>query len=153
MAAAADAAKAHREGRPAPVPAGSIADPPAKGSPLANATEKAADSTAKKQTKPKPTKRTGATSSSSKKGASASRARKARAKSAGRKATRLGRTATAAGAGRSASFVGLLVLSLGLVLLYNLLAGAEQLAGFLGGIQRAIAWLVSPTATIPFKEQ
>lgn len=109
-----------------------------KGSPIAKKVDKAT------RKKPAPTKRTASSSSSS---------RKAQAKRGARKARSAGRTAAAAGAGRSGSFVGLLVLSLGLVLLYNFLQGAAQLAGFLGGIQKALAWLVSPTAVIPFKAE
>lgn len=53
---------------------------------------------------------------------------------------------------RSGSVVGLFVASIALVGLYAFLAGAREVPGFLAGIQKAIQWLASPTAVIPFKE-
>lgn len=145
MAAAADAAKAHREGKPAPVTAGDRSR--AQGSPIADTTEKVAD-----RARPAKTKRTNAPPKK-KAAAGTNQKRKAQTKRTARRARAAGRTAVTAGAGRSGSVMGLLVLSLGLVLLFNFLQGAGQLAGFLGGIQKALAWLVSPTATIPFKAE
>lgn len=76
---------------------------------------------------------------------------KATAKKATRRGRTVGRQAVAAGTGRTGSVVGMLSLSLGLVLLFNFLRAADELAGFLGLLQRAIGWLASPTAVIPFK--
>lgn len=44
--------------------------------------------------------------------------------------------------------VRLFVISLGLVVLYLVLTNASTFAGVLGWLQKATAWLVSPTATI-----
>jgi hypothetical protein len=82
----------------------------------------------------------------------AARARTGRgpAAKAGRKVQRAARhpvTAT-----RSGSWTGLAVGSLGLILLFNFLTAAKDLAGLLGGIQRGIRWLADPHAVIPYRK-
>jgi hypothetical protein len=55
-------------------------------------------------------------------------------------------------AAQSGTWVGVVVASLGLVLVYDFVSNAEQVGGFLGGLQRAVAWLADPNAVIEFKE-
>lgn len=54
-------------------------------------------------------------------------------------------------AARSGTVIGLLVGSLGLVLLVNFLRASTQAAGFLGGLNTAIAWISDPTKVIEYK--
>lgn len=69
-----------------------------------------------------------------------------KARSTAKRVTREGRAPT--------NLTGVLFGTVLLLVLYNALRGAEQLAGFLGGIQRAIAWLSDPTAIVlDHKEQ
>jgi hypothetical protein len=53
---------------------------------------------------------------------------------------------------QSGSLLGLLVGSLGLILLYDFLQHAEKVPGFLNGVAAAVSWLASPTAVIPFAQ-
>jgi len=106
-----------------------------KGDPIADATEGAVEGQAEKQAK-------GPTKKEREAAAAKGRARRRRVKGAVTKGAR----------NPSGSFMGLLVGSAGLILLYDFLSAANQLAGFLGGLQRALAWLSSPTAVIKFKE-
>jgi alanyl-tRNA synthetase len=52
---------------------------------------------------------------------------------------------------RSGSVIGLLVGSLGLVLLFNFLRSADKAAGFIDGIRTAIAWIADPAKVIDYK--
>jgi hypothetical protein len=54
-------------------------------------------------------------------------------------------------AARSGTVIGLLVGSLGLVLLINFLRASSATAGFLGGLNTAIAWIADPTKVIEYK--
>lgn len=56
-------------------------------------------------------------------------------------------TASAAGASSGIQVLGL---TLGVVALYLFLSNAGYVTGFLGGISKALNWLASPTATIPY---
>ena len=69
--------------------------------------------------------------------------RPARAK----KATKFARTRgrRLARQSRRANALGLLTTTIGLAVFYNLLRSAGDLAGFLGGLQRAVEWLNDPT--------
>jgi hypothetical protein len=72
-----------------------------------------------------------------------------RARRSTRKVTKAAKTPVKAA--RSGTVVGLLVGSLGLVLLLNFLRSADKAAGFLDGIRSAIAWFADPTKVIEYK--
>jgi len=70
-------------------------------------------------------------------------------KAAARHARRAGRQARhPARAARSGTWLGLVIGSVALILLYNALTGADRLAGFFGGVSAALAWLNDPTKPV-----
>lgn len=80
-------------------------------------------------------------------------AAKTRARTVARKTRRVVKPAlTPVRTARTGSITGLIVGSLGMVLLWNFLAAAGEVSGFLGGIAKALNWLASPSAIIEFKE-
>jgi hypothetical protein len=79
--------------------------------------------------------------------------RRRRASATGRQAVRLvGRASHPVRAASSGSLTGLLVGSLGMVLLYVFIQSADAVSGFLGGIRSAIDWFADPTKTITFNK-